>query len=101
MRLRDVSHDQVSDACGVCCIVVHPPSGDCPEPAARYAGRVRLLRTIVIMVTIVLRRGGRAWQGSSAKCTVRCSALFLRRARPVAAIRQGLSGILPVAGTAA
>jgi hypothetical protein len=39
-----------------------------------------------LMVTIVLRRGSRARQASSGKCPVRCSALFVRSAWPMAAI---------------
>src|SRR5215468_9501816 len=81
-----VGYDHVYDACGVCCIVAHPPNGNCAGPAARYAGRIRFLRTVAIMVTIILRNGGRAWQGPSGKCAVRGSALFVRRARPMAAV---------------
>jgi hypothetical protein len=56
------------------------------DPRARFAGSVRLFCIVAIMVTIVLRRSSRARQASSGKCTVRCSALFVRSAWPMAAI---------------
>src|SRR5436190_2001350 len=65
-------------------------------PAAERARQVRFLCALAFVVPLILRTGGRA----GARATVRRAAVLLRGARALAAIREGLSGILPEPGTA-
>src|SRR5262252_10694904 len=60
---------------------------------------IRLLPAGALLVAVVLR--GRRRARHAAAAAMRRTALFLRRARAVAAIREGLPGILPAAGAAA
>src|SRR5262245_21772579 len=65
----------------------------------KSARTIRLLHAGALVVAVVLR--GRRRARHAAAAAVRRAALFLRRARAVAAIREGLPGILPAAGAAA
>src|SRR5262249_49921139 len=65
----------------------------------KSARAIRLLRAVALLVAVVLRSRRRARHAAAA--AMRRAALFLRRARAVAAIRAGLPGILPAAGAAA
>src|SRR5262245_60996841 len=65
----------------------------------KSAWTIRLLRAGALLVAVVLR--GRRRTRHAAAAAMRGTALFLRRARAVAAIRAGLPGILPAAGAAA
>src|SRR6516164_10775662 len=67
--------------------------------APKSAGTIRLLRAGALVVAVVLR--GRRRARHAAAAAMRRAALFVRGARPVAAIREGLPGILPAAGAAA
>src|SRR5262249_62399810 len=60
---------------------------------------VRLLRAGALVVAVVLRSRRRARLAATA--AMRRPALFVCRPRAVAAIREGLPGILPAAGAAA
>src|SRR5215472_14982781 len=65
----------------------------------KSARTIRLLRALALLVAVVLRSRRRARHAAAA--AMRRAALFLRRARAVAAVRAGLPGILPAAPTAA
>src|SRR5205809_852304 len=60
---------------------------------------VRLLRALAFLVPDVLRSLRRTWHTTAA--AMRGAALFVRGARPVAAIRERVPRILPAAGAAA
>src|SRR5262249_25279383 len=62
----------------------------------KSARAIRLLRVGALLVAVVLR--GRRRARHTAAAAMRRAALFLRRARPVAAIRKRLPGILSAAG---
>src|SRR5437868_6763808 len=66
-------------------------------PAPERARQVRFLRAVALLVAVLLRAGGRARPAA----TVRHAAVLVRGARAVAAIREGLSGVLPEPGAAA
>src|SRR6516165_8090066 len=70
-----------------------------PGSPPKSARTIRLLRAVALLVAVVLRSRRRARHAAAA--AMRRAALFLRRARAVAAIREGLPGILPAAGAAA
>src|ERR1700676_62819 len=59
--------------------------------------RVRFLRAVAVLVALILRAGVGARQRAAFADAVRRAAIFLRGARPVAAIRTRLSGLLPAA----
>src|SRR6516165_7311127 len=61
----------------------------------KSARTIRLLPAGALLVAVVLRGRRRARYAAAA---MRRTALFLRRARAVAAIREGFPGILPAAG---
>src|SRR5260370_23252357 len=65
----------------------------------KSARTIRLLCAVALLVAVVLRSRRRTRHAAAA--AMRGAALFLRRARAVAAIREGLPGILPAAGAAA
>src|SRR5262245_55734882 len=65
----------------------------------KSAWAIRLLRAGALVVAVVLR--GRRRARHAAAAAMRRPALFVRGARPVAAIREGFPGILPAAVAAA
>src|ERR1700740_3440913 len=72
--------------------------GGGPGCAPEYAGRVRLLRAVAIVVALLLRGvGGAGKQRALAAGAMRRPTILLRGARAVAAIRARLSRILPAA----
>src|SRR5260370_29852330 len=78
-----------------CCHRYRGGAGSPPKSART----IRLLRAVALLVAVVLRSRWRTRHAAAA--AVRRAALFLRRARAVAAIRAGLPGILPAAAAAA
>src|SRR5262249_16237358 len=65
----------------------------------KSARTIRLLPAGALLVAVVLRGRRRAWHAAAA--AMRRTALLVRGARAVAAIREGFPGILPAAGAAA
>src|SRR5437660_3165845 len=63
--------------------------------APERAREIRFLCAVALMVALVLRAGRRSQKRPAA---VRRAAVFVRGAWPLAAIREGLSGILHPAG---
>ena len=69
--------------------------------AARTSRAFRLLLCSLVVVAVVLRGGAERFRRGRAQPAMRAAAVFIRGAWPVAAIREGLPGILPSAGAAA
>src|ERR1700735_2876694 len=76
---------------GLCRGNVHMGRGG----AAERGRSVRFLCSVAVLVALLLRRCGGAGRRPQRFTAVRSAALFIRRAWPLAAIRQGLPGILP------
>src|SRR5437660_2702002 len=66
-------------------------------PAAERARQVRFLCPVAVLVAVLLRAGGRARPAAA----VRRATVLVRRARLMAPVREGLSGVLPKSGAAA
>src|SRR5438105_3175725 len=66
-------------------------------PAPERARQVRFLRIVAVLVAVLLRAGGRTRSAT----TVRRAAVLVRGAWALAAVREGLSGVLPEPGAAA
>src|ERR1700730_13547111 len=82
------------------CRVAHGWHGGRPGSAPKPAWQIRLLRALALLGPILLRCGLRAGAGSRAAAGMPATGLSVRGSRPVAAIRNGVSGILPAAGAA-
>src|SRR2546429_222840 len=71
-------------------------------PASERSREVRLLSARTVLVAVLLRGSGRAQEREQERAAaMRRATLLVRGARVVAAVRKGLSGILPEPGAAA
>ena len=88
----EVFHDQVGYGLGLCRDPVGRRLRFGARCAAERARKIRLLCAVAVVVAVVLRRG--PGQRPLRRRGMRRAALFVRRARAVAAIRKGIPGIL-------